>query len=643
MRWTLALVLVLVLVQSEAKDKVRKRGKKRQDEDIKPKEKRHKPLKLRLVPAPRVLIGPEPLQSDSIGPFSQDMATSGPEPEDRIPELLKTETDSQDYVEPEFSDQSFTNDVVEKWEQQQKKKEESRRRNKRRRDKQKKREEQQALRIQVKNEQKKWKQLEAEIRRQEETKLRRQEEAELRKGEEEVQVWLRGDVFEIQNKDEKMESQGPTDERPAEGDMDAITVHKELQEVFDPSPDPDLDPGRGGLPQGCDISDVTVSCENANLLHFPPLSIPELKSLSLEGNNISSVPAGAFNGIPNLEWINLKKNRLTSAGIHPLAFTRLKFLTRLYLDGNLLEVVPSGFPQTLQELKINENHLQGIQESSFKGLNSLVTLELEGNRLSEGGVAHGAFRDLKELFYLRLGRNLFRAVPQGLPPSLQVRQSLQELYLEHNLIEEISDTIFNQTQSLTLISLRNNRLEENRIGPHAWIHHRSLESLDLSHNELHLVPSFLPQALVHLVLVGNHIERIPGYVFAHMSPGLEYLYLSYNKLDGEGVEPESFLGTYQSMVELCLDHNNLLNVPSGINEMINLHFLRLNDNKIRTVPDHSLCDPGLNGEGSLVAVRLDNNFINPETVSPSAFSCVRASSSVVLKPQYTAKRSLRHK
>lgn len=66
-----------------------------------------------------------------------------------------------------------------------------------------------------------------------------------------------------------------------------------------------------------------------------------------------------------------------------------------------------------------------------------------------------------------------------------------------------------------------------------------------------------------------------------MNPGLEYLYLSYNKLDGEGIEPESFFGLYNTMVELSLDHNQLITVPSGINEMTNLHFLRLNNNNIR--------------------------------------------------------------
>lgn len=67
-----------------------------------------------------------------------------------------------------------------------------------------------------------------------------------------------------------------------------------------------------------------------------------------------------------------------------------------------------------------------------------------------------------------------------------------------------------------------------------------------------------------------------------MDPGLEYLYLSYNNLDEDGIEPESFFGLHGSMVELCLDHNQLVTVPPGINEMSNLHFLRLNNNQIRS-------------------------------------------------------------
>ncbi|XP_034058223.1 extracellular matrix protein 2 isoform X3 [Gymnodraco acuticeps] len=441
----------------------------------------------------------------------------------------------------------------------------------------------------------------------------------------EEEVWLRGDVFVMPDK----EAEEEPDLLPAPIPRPPAATEDELEEAEEEGEEKEVLVNRADLPPGCDISDVTLTCDNAKLTYFPPLSIPELKSLSLEGNNIPSIPAEAFNGIPNLEWINLKTNKLTSDSIDPKAFEGLKMLRRLYLDGNLLESVPANLPPTLQELKISENKLRGIQENSLEDLSSLVTLELEGNLLSEGNVNPLAFAPLIQLSYLRLGRNHFRTVPQGLP------KSLLELYLENNLIEEISETVFNQTQNLNVVSLRHNRLDETKIAPLAWFSHRNLESIDLSHNDFYLVPSYLPRCLVHLVLLGNKIERIPGYVFAHMDPGLEYLYLSYNRLDGEAIEPESFFGSYHSMVELCLDHNQLMSVPSGINEMTNLHFLRLNNNNIRSIPDEGICDPNHSGDSTMVALRLEYNFIDPQRLSPSAFSCVRSSSSVVLKPQKT--------
>uniref|UniRef100_A0A8C2C9Z3 Extracellular matrix protein 2 n=1 Tax=Cyprinus carpio TaxID=7962 RepID=A0A8C2C9Z3_CYPCA len=408
--------------------------------------------------------------------------------------------------------------------------------------------------------------------------------------EDEDMVWLRGDVFQMP---------------PAPPTRMVTTL----------------------LPPGCSISDVTVTCEIGKRTGIPPLSIPELKSLSLQGNEIKTIPAGAFNGIPNLEWIDLGKNKIVSSGIDPQALKSLKFLSRLYMDGNLLEQIPSELPSTLQELKINDNNLKEIEENSFEGLSSLVTLEMEGNLLSEGNVNPQAFKPLKELTYLRLGRNHFRSIPQGLPASLL------ELYLENNLIEEISEMAFNHTTNINAVVLRHNKLDESSIAPLAWINHRNLESLDLSHNNFYLVPSFLPKSLIHLVLAGNQIERIPGYVFAHMEPGLEYLYLSYNKLDGDAIEPESFFGTFNTMTELCLDHNQLTSIPMGINEMTTLHFLRLNNNKIRHISEDAICDPLNEDDSHLVALRLENNFLDPRKIPPTAFSCVRSYSSVVLKPQ----------
>ncbi|KAM6413841.1 extracellular matrix protein 2 [Rhynochetos jubatus] len=396
------------------------------------------------------------------------------------------------------------------------------------------------------------------------------------------------------------------------------------------------------LPSGCSTSDTTVSCINAKLTRIPPISDPDLTSLDLTGNSITAISDEAFNGVPNLEWIDLSKNNITSPGIGPQAFKILKKLKRLYLDGNMLVHIPSELPSTLEEIKINDNHLHAIDEDGLQDLKNLVTLELEGNKLSEANVSPLAFYPLKSLSYLRLGRNKFRIIPQGLPATLE------ELYLENNQIEEVSEICFNHTRNINVIVLKHNKLEEHRIAPLAWINQENLESIDLSYNKLYHVPSYLPKSLLHLVLIGNQIERIPGYVFGHMKPGLEYLYLSFNKLTDDGIDPVSFFGAYQSLRELFLDHNELKSVPFGIDEMRKLRFLRLNNNKIRTVPPERICrihtndddvhensEEEENEESRLEHVHLENNYINTRQLSPHSFSCIRSYCSVVLKPQKT--------
>ncbi|NXC45343.1 ECM2 protein, partial [Penelope pileata] len=396
------------------------------------------------------------------------------------------------------------------------------------------------------------------------------------------------------------------------------------------------------LPAACSTSESTVSCINAKLTQIPPITDPDLTSLDLTGNIITTISDEAFNGIPNLEWIDLSKNNISSSGIGPNAFKTLKKLKRLYLDGNMLVHIPSKLPSTLEEIKINDNQLHAIDEDALQDLKHLVTLELEGNKLSEANVSPLAFYPLKSLSYLRLGRNKFRIIPQGLPTTLE------ELYLENNQIEEVSEICFNHTRNINVIVLKHNKLEEHRIAPLAWINQENLESIDLSYNKLYHVPSYLPKSLLHLVLIGNQIERIPGYVFGHMKPGLEYLYLSFNKLTDDGIDPVSFFGAYHSLRELFLDHNDLKSVPFGIEEMRKLRFLRLNNNKIRTVPPERICrthrlldddnvhynsEEDENEDSRLEHVHLENNYINTRQLSPHSFSCIRSYCSVVLKPQ----------
>lgn len=115
--------------------------------------------------------------------------------------------------------------------------------------------------------------------------------------------------------------------------------------------------------------------------------------------------------------------------------------------------------------------------------------------------------------------------------------------------------------------------------PDPWARGK-LEALDLSYNRLVHVPSFLPRGLRRLTLHHNRIERIPGYVFMHMKPGLEVLHLSHNSLREDGIRGVSFLGLQASLAELLLDHNQLQAVPQGLLGLRALQVLSLS-HKIR--------------------------------------------------------------
>ncbi|XP_026954124.1 extracellular matrix protein 2 isoform X4 [Sagmatias obliquidens] len=295
------------------------------------------------------------------------------------------------------------------------------------------------------------------------------------------------------------------DEDEDEDEDDDDAVRGDMFRMPSQLPIPATPRGIPPLPSRCSLSYKTISCISADLTQIPPLTAPEITSLELIGNSITSIPDEAFNGLPNLERLDLSRNNITSSGIGPKAFKLLKKLMRLNMDGNNLVAIPSELPSTLEELKINENNLQVIDEESLSDLNQLATLELEGNSLSETNVNSLAFKPLKSLSYLRLGRNKFRIIPQGLPASIE------ELYLENNQIEEITEISFNHTRKINVIVLRYNKIEENRIASLAWINQENILPEQICNSE-----EDGDSTLEHLHLENNYIKtrEISPYAFS---------------------------------------------------------------------------------------------------------------------------------
>lgn len=71
-----------------------------------------------------------------------------------------------------------------------------------------------------------------------------------------------------------------------------------------------------------------------------------------------------------------------SALLHPCEKI-LKKLKRLYLDGNMLVLIPSELPSTLEEIKINDNQLHAIDEDGLKGRKLILIIWKAKNKFEK--------------------------------------------------------------------------------------------------------------------------------------------------------------------------------------------------------------------------------------------------------------------
>uniref|UniRef100_A0A673LX44 Extracellular matrix protein 2-like n=1 Tax=Sinocyclocheilus rhinocerous TaxID=307959 RepID=A0A673LX44_9TELE len=381
------------------------------------------------------------------------------------------------------------------------------------------------------------------------------------------------------------------------------------------------------LPEGCQVGESRVSCKQIGLSHLPVITNQEVTILELPGNNLTRIPPSGFSGLPDLEELDLSLNKLDDSSFSLSLFMNLTKLKILKLDGNELTTVPR-LPSSLEDLKISNNKINQLASHSFKGLTNLKVLELTGNILYESSIAPWAFKPLKALKYLRLDKNRFSGIPAGLPPTIE------DLRLQDNQIVEVQDRLLDKCVHLKVLDLSHNLLKENSIYAEAWINLRKLETLDLSHNQMAVVPSDLPRALRQLSLQHNHIHSIPPYSLSHLRPGLQSLHLSHNLLEEHGVLGKSFRGVYQTLEELHLDNNRFQRVPHNMRHFKNLRLLRLDHNRIRYVHlMKSICKVKRTEDSPLSTVHLEYNYINVMKIPRAAFSCLRDSSKIILEPQ----------
>lgn len=174
-------------------------------------------------------------------------------------------------------------------------------------------------------------------------------------------------------------------------------------------------------------------------------NFPRLRSLDVSYNHIENIQTGLFLGMASLDSLTLSHNNL--AVIRKSNFNG-SAIERLYLDNNQIVILFKdafdGLEKTLQYLNLRSNHLWSLSKGVFNNLHVISALDICFNDLS---VVHpDAFKGMNVLLKLKLEGNKLMTVSGWLPPVTR------QLDLSDNRINTTEGLPQNRSLNLNLIN-----------------------------------------------------------------------------------------------------------------------------------------------------------------------------------------------
>ncbi|XP_023137446.2 podocan [Amphiprion ocellaris] len=299
-----------------------------------------------------------------------------------------------------------------------------------------------------------------------------------------------------------------------------------------------------------------IDCAGVDLTEFPADLSDKTRQLSLQNNKIEEITVEHISHLHQLETFNLQNNWLTTDGLEDEGFEMLEHLAYLYLANNKLTYAPKVLPPSLVSADFAANQLTRIYPYTFGHKPKLRSVYLHNNKLTDAGLPDNMFNASDNLEILTMSSNFLRVVPKNLP------STLYRLHLKNNKLEKIPAGAFDNLSNLRELYLQNNLLSNEGMNNETFSHLSSLECLDLSNNNLSVVPKGLPRNLVLLHMEKNSIQSIPGDALTSVR-NLEYLLLHNNKLRSRSIHPAAFQGL-KKLHTLHMYNNLLERVPRGL-------------------------------------------------------------------------------
>ena len=191
----------------------------------------------------------------------------------------------------------------------------------------------------------------------------------------------------------------------------------------------------------------------------------QVHTINLEDNAISSLPSDAFDDVKDtVHTVNLRRNELTTLPSGTLS--SWSGLRTVVLEGNALTSLPANTfdGSGVTSLNLNDNFLKsdGLGFLSHTGFTSLTNLDLDDNVLTHDGstgsdadIPSGAFSNHTGLGVLSLDRNRLKTLPANGFTGLG---SMSILRLNSNLIADLPSNAFTGLTGLTALGLNDNLL-----------------------------------------------------------------------------------------------------------------------------------------------------------------------------------------
>ena len=307
-------------------------------------------------------------------------------------------------------------------------------------------------------------------------------------------------------------------------------------------------------------------------------SLGQLDYLSLRDNQLTQLDAAVFKGLTKLNYLSLRGNNL--ATLEEELFNETSVLTELDLSFNKLTALPSGLLRgltKLESLEIKHNNLTKLRSTLLQDVTNLKTLRCNNNRLV---VFHGnTFNVTKNLVKLFMSQNMLTKLPNGLFKGLW---KLKVLKLQNNNLIMLEKDIFNETSELTNFYLSNNKLTilPSGLFQRLW----KIKVLKLKYNNIIMLEKDIfneTSELTELYLSDNELTILPSGLFKRLTK-LRKIKFDLNQIASVD---EDLFSTTKDLERISIHGNNFNIVPKGLfRELQELTHLFIYDLPLQSIP-----------------------------------------------------------